>query len=275
LILFNFSREVQKKAWKPYEIQISDENLPNHQTSNIRKREKGEKTKFTSPKRHLIKNQRIESTAKKNHSSSSQVHNFSREDHNERSDKKPLEIGRNIHMRETFKCGEDNNLQNDRLGFSFLENQKRYEKESLALWKNVSMPLSSPCKAISKAQNKENVLKSSLRQSNRRNRNPFNDSKESNDGRVNSSKTRLIKFNNENGGISKESNVSSLANNQIRKGKNSRQNLKPIWQDSPLTSFNQIQSFKSENKSTSMFNNLLSERNGNKIKTASTRRDNI
>lgn len=262
-------REINKSSWKPYEIQISTDDLPDRSIGNIQEKKvfTSKANNFTSPKRPLSRKKRMESTAKKNHSSSSQVNNFSREENNIKSDKKSSHIGNNIHMRETFKCGDDSQIE--RLGFSFLENQKKTEKESLALWKNVSMPLSSPVKSISKSQNKENLIKSSIRRSGRRNQNPFNDSKESQNERINSSKTRLIKFHHESGMLSKETNMSSLTNQRIRNNNSIQNNLKPIWQDSPLTSFNQIQSFRSENKSSSLFNNRLPDKNNKQLKVHS------
>lgn len=213
------------------------------------------KNTYTSPKRQKVKSKRIviESTAKKNHSSSSQVNNFSREENKDISEPPAPRLQSNIHMRETFKCGEDLHPPHNRLGFSFLDNKKRVEKESLALWKNVSMPLSSPSKVASRSSHKENRTRMGMVRLNRRTQNPFDESRDSY-GQINSSKTRMIQLNREGSNLkSRETNISSLANNGHRSANGHSPNLRPIWQNSPLTSFNQIQSFQSGNKESSQF----------------------
>ena len=232
---------------KPYEILPSNENLPPRRRilgkNEKRKVSMQNSQRYTSPRRINSKNrnQLAESTAKKNHSSSSQVNNFSREEQRDSSENKNKVVGRNIHMRETFKCGEEQ----ERLGFSFLHRQQ--EKESLALWKNVSMPLASPKHYhISHSRNKENELMSHSKQTGH---NPFNDSRESKENQINSSKTKLIKFQaspNSMNFLSEENNIVSLTHNRVKSIKKSVG--QPIWKDSPLSSFNQIQSFPSGNQ---------------------------
>ena len=212
---------------------------------------------YKSPRRQVktIETRLGESTAKKNHSSSSQVNNFSRDDYKDSNEKSRgiSIIGKNIHMRETFKCGEESSDQKEKLGFSFLHNQKQQPKESVALWGNVYPHLASPqkMKQNSKSQNKENKFKSTTSRSGRRNHNPFNDSRESQDNRINSSKTKLIKINpspqDSMNFLSHEKNLSSITNNNKfnQTSQKNFQNLRPIWQNSPLTSFNQVQSFRS------------------------------
>jgi hypothetical protein len=198
----------------------------------------------------------MESTAKKNHSSSSQVNNFSREENMDQNDDKIDIFGKNIHMRETFKCKEELEGQDEKLGFSF--HPKNPEKESLALWKNVSMPLSSPQKlGIPSHSQNENFRTNSIKShSKRQGVNPFNNSRDSQDNRINSSKTKLIKLQASQQDslklLSPEANISSLNNNKIERTfinvSNSKHPGKPIWKDSPLNSFNKIQSLPSNNQ---------------------------
>ena len=198
---------------RAYEIPNSEENLPPRKqvppSKTQRKKGSINPHRYSSPRRiHSKSNNPVESTAKKNHSSSSQVNNFSREENLDKREEMVELFGRNIHMRETFKCGEESDA---RLGFSF--HPRETEKESLALWKNVSMSVSTPGSNMMNAVGSSKLHRSPAKPGKR---NPFDNSHDSQGPFINSSKTKHIKLqpspNQSMNFLSEDGNISSLSN---------------------------------------------------------------